>query len=85
MEFINEGDPEELFQRLNSVVDDEVHYAGEVRIWFHFGNLLPARVVDLFLGHGWWTWQRQSHLSRSTHSCLWGLQTRDWRGTCTIT
>ena len=36
MEFINEGDLEELFQRLNSVVDDEkVHHAGEVRIWFH--------------------------------------------------
>ena len=36
MEFINEGDLEELFQRLNSMVDDEkVHYAGEVRIWFH--------------------------------------------------
>ena len=36
MEFINEGDLEELFQRLNSMVDDEkVHYVGEVRIWFH--------------------------------------------------
>ena len=36
MEFINEGDLEELLQCLNSVVDDEkVHYAGEVRIWFH--------------------------------------------------
>jgi hypothetical protein len=36
MEFINEGDLEELFRRLNSTFDDEkVHHAGEVRIWFH--------------------------------------------------
>ena len=35
-EFVNEGDLEELFRRLNSTIDDEkVHYAGEVRIWFH--------------------------------------------------
>jgi hypothetical protein len=36
MEFINEGDLEELFRRLTSMDDDEIiHYAGEVRISSH--------------------------------------------------
>ena len=86
-EFINEGDLEELFRHLNSAVDDEkVHYAGEVRIWFHLEICFRLEAQSI-LGHNrraWHSVQRQSHLSRPTCSCLWRLQTRDWRGTCKI-
>lgn len=52
MEFINEGDMEEVFRKLDS---DEIHHAGEVR-WFcfrcfHFGHLLLFWVLNLFLGN----------------------------------
>jgi hypothetical protein len=36
MEFINEGDLEEMFRHIESVDENEkVHYASEVRHWLH--------------------------------------------------
>jgi hypothetical protein len=51
-EFINEGDLEELFRHLNTVDDDEVHYAAEVRIWF----LLEICFRSSILGDNRRTW-----------------------------
>ena len=56
MEFINEGDLEELFRRLDSSSESEkVHYAGEVRTFLfslHLKICFHAE-ADLFIGHGW--------------------------------
>ena len=52
LEFINEGDLEELFRRLDSVDENErVHYAGEVRnvslcVWTLFAS---ASTIDVFI------------------------------------
>ena len=53
MEFVNEGDLEELFRHLNSEIDEEkVHFAGEVRIWFRLEFCFQFPLInDLFLGN----------------------------------
>jgi hypothetical protein len=74
MEFINEGDLEELFQHLNSDIDEEkVHYGGEVgfgSIW----KFASGSSHQSILGHDQHTWhslQGQSHVSRLICSCFW--------------
>ena len=56
LEFINEGDLEELFHQLDSVDENErVHYAGEVRnvllcIWTLFASAsTPFASADVFI------------------------------------
>ena len=77
MEFINEGDLEELFRRLDSSSESEkVHYAGEVRTFpfsLHLKICFHAE-ADLFIGHGQRLgdfMQRSSHLSWPTCLGFW--------------
>jgi hypothetical protein len=81
MEFINEGDLEELFRHLESTSESErVHYTGEVRtfwFWLHLEICFCAE-ADLFIGHGQClrdSMQRSSHLSWPTSPGVWRLQT----------
>jgi hypothetical protein len=77
MEFVNEGDMEELFRCLD---DGIVHYAAEVR---QSRDLFPHRETvndHSILGHGCRFgnfMQRQSHLPWPSRACIWGLQTRN--------
>jgi len=53
-EFVNEGDMEELFQKLN---EEKVHYAKEVRVdCFRRGIFQSGTVPDLLLGNCWCSW-----------------------------
>ena len=77
MEFINEGDLEELFRCLDSSSESEkVHYAGEVRTFpfsLHLEICFHAE-ADLFIGHCQrlrYSLQRSSHLSWPACLGLW--------------
>lgn len=76
MEFINEGDMDELFRKLD---DGEIHYAGEVRM-FQFAsvsNLLPFGPYISILGNcrrSRYFVKRSSNISWSACSRIWRLQ-----------
>lgn len=84
MEFINEGDLEELYRHLD---DGDVHYAGEVRKICFGKYLLPRQALtpDSNLGHcrsAGNSMQGQPHISWTACPCIWGLQARIRATTC---